>query len=76
VITELEMLVGWTAEAIIAEIDYPNLTPEHLRRAAELLENIADVLAIREAKPSLSSSPVDDGLAIPDFLNRTREAAP
>jgi hypothetical protein len=84
VITELDMPVGWTAEEIIAEITHPNLIPEHVRRAAELLHQIADALAIRaaptanlevaEAKVAVATAPegdVDDGLDMPASLRRT-----
>jgi ParB-like chromosome segregation protein Spo0J len=50
VITELNMPVAWTPEEIIADITHPNLTPEHLRAAADLLHHIADALAVRRAQ--------------------------
>ena len=66
-IVELDMPVVWTPEEIIADIHHPNLTPEHLRRAAELLHYIAEALANR--KPEADAAPKP-------FAEPRRAAAP
>ena len=75
-IVELDLPVVWSAEEIIEDIDHPNLTPEHLRRAVELLHHIADALVARRAKPppergDNAPPESDDGLGIPPLLRRT-----
>jgi Protein of unknown function (DUF3102) len=76
-IVELDMPVVWTPEEIIADIEHPNLTPEHLRRAAELLHHIADALAARKPSPMPALAPAapappsapaaaDDGGTVPN----------
>ena len=73
-IVELDMPVvwSWSAEQTIADIDHPNLTAEHLKRAAEFLHHIADALAVCETNKAANAAPVpaDDGLDIPTFLRR------
>ena len=76
-IVELDMPVVWTPEEIIADIEHPNLTPEHLRRAAELLHDIADTLAARETKAvDAAPVPADDDPDIPAFLRRYPQTKP